>query len=314
MTASPAVPARLLEDALHSAYAAARPLSDGANAAYIPALSAVPWELFGVAVCTAQGQVLEVGDTGHVFAVESVAKVLSLALVMETLGAGALHEKVGSGATGLPFNSVLALELHGGRPLSPLVNAGAIATAGLLPGDTPEARWEALQAFNARFAGRPLPLLEDVYRSETATNSHNRGISFLLHGYGQLHGDPEAACDLYTRQCSVGVSTRNLAVIAGTLAAGGVNPVTGERVCARENVPRILAEMTMEGLYDASGDWAYHVGLPAKSGVGGGVLAVAPGVLGVAAFSPRLDARGNSVRGLHAVAGVAQRLGLNVWA
>jgi glutaminase len=255
-----------------------------------------------------------VGDTQYAFAIESISKVFSMALVMEALGAQVVHDKVGASPTGLPFNSVIAVELHGGKPLSPLVNAGAMSTVSLLPAKSAAERWATLLEGYSRFAGRPLPLIDAVYTSEAATNFHNRGIAWLLYSYGTLYSDPMEACDVYTKQCSVAITARDLATMGATLAAGGVNPITRERVVAANNVPPILAEMTMEGLYDASGDWAFNVDLPGKSGVGGGILAVAPGVLAIGAFAPPRDPVGNSVRGVLAARHIANALGLNIFA
>lgn len=310
-----AIPAaEQIEAALALAYQTALPLDSGQNASYIPSLAQVAPELFGISVTTVDGQHFEIGDSSYQFAIESISKVLSMVLVMEEQGAATLHAKVGASSTGLPFNSVLALELHEGKPMSPLVNAGAMSTISLLQASSPEERWDKLLGWTSYFAGRPLKLMEETYQSEAASNFHNRGIAWLLYSYGTLYCDPLEACDVYTRHCSLGVTANDLALMAATMANGGLRPGTQERICQREHVPQILAEMTMEGLYDASGDWAYHVGLPSKSGVGGGIMAVMPGVLGIAAFSPRLDPQGNSVRAAHAIRTVAQVLGLNVYA
>jgi len=303
-----------IQAVLAEAYAQYRDVQDGANASYIPALAQVPSALFGLAVVTTEGQIFEIGDTQYAFAIESISKVFSMALVMEELGAEALHSKVGADPTGLPFNSVIALELHHGKPLSPLVNAGAMSTVSLLPAKSADERWAKLLAGYSRFAGRSLTLIDEVYRSEAASNFHNRGIAWLLYSYGTLYSDPMEACDVYTRQCSVAITAKDLAIMGATLAAGGLNPVSKERVIAAVNTPHILAEMTMEGLYDSSGDWAFNVGLPGKSGVGGGILAVAPGVLAISAFAPPLDPVGNSVKGVLAAQHIANALGLNVYA
>ena len=306
--------AAAIQDVLNAAYASYKDVRDGANASYIPALANVPADLFGIAAVTAAGDVLEAGDAQTPFAIESISKVFTLALVMEELGADVVQEKVGAEPTGLPFNSVMAVEIHGGRPLSPLVNAGAMSTVSLLPAANSDERWAKLLDGYNRFAGHPLALIDEVYTSEAATNFHNRGIAWLLYSYGTLYSDPMEACDVYTKQCSVAVTARDLATMGATLAARGVNPISQERILSTANVPHILAEMSMEGLYEASGDWAYTVGLPAKSGVGGGILAVAPGLLSIAAFSPPLDAAGNSVRAALAIRHVANTLGLNLYA
>lgn len=304
-------------DAINAALEAGRlaglATTGGRNADYIPFLASVPPDLFGIAIVTAGGEIFKTGDADFAFPIESISKVFTLALVMEKLGARTVHEKVGADPTGLPFNSVMALELHNGKPMSPLVNAGAISTASLVPGDSADACWVAILDCQSRFAGRKIVLSDDVNRSEQTTNFHNRAIAWLLYSAGTCYSDPMRAVDVYTRQCSTLVTTTDLATMGATLAAGGVNPVSKERVIADDNTAPILAEMAMEGLYTASGDWAFTVGLPGKSGVGGGVLAVVPGELAIAAFSPPLDPAGNSVRGLAAVAAVAKSLGRNLY-
>lgn len=303
-----------LQQACDAGYTAAKATSGGSNADYIPYLASVPSDLLGVAIATTDGKVFKKGDADFCFAIESISKVFTLALVMQNIGPQAVREKIGTAPTGLPFNSVMALELHNGKPLSPLVNAGAIATASLVPGADAEACWAAILDCQSRFAGHPISLSDEVNQSEQTTNFHNRAIAWLLYSAGTCYSDPMRAVDVYTRQCSTLVSAADLAVMGATLAAQGVNPLTKEQVIDAEKIPPILAEMTMEGLYTASGDWAYTVGLPGKSGVGGGILAVVPGKLAIAAFSPPLDEAGNSVRGQTAVATVAQTLGYNLFA
>ncbi len=293
---------------------AALETTGGANASYIPYLAGVPSGLCGVCAVTPDGQLFEAGDTRHGFAIESISKVFTLALALEQSGREAVRAKIGARPTGLPFNSVIALELHGDKPLSPLVNAGAIATASFIKASGREDRWSQILGCYRAFAAAELPLSKEVNESEQATNLHNRAIVWLLASAGNCFCDPPEALDVYTRQCSVLVTCAELATMAGTLANRGVNPVSKTKVVSPGNVPPILAEMAMEGLYDTSGDWAYEVGLPGKSGVGGGVMAVAPGKLGIAAFSPPLDPFGNSVRAQKAVRTVAGALGLNLYA
>jgi glutaminase len=305
--------AETIQAAVDGAHAAGAAEIGGANASYIPYLASVPSHLFGVAVMTADGRLFKAGDADYAFAIESISKVFTLALVTELSGSEAVRKKVGASPTGLPFNSVMALELHQGKPMSPLVNAGAIATVSLVPGATADECWGKILDMQRRFAGRPIALSDEVNRSEQTTNFHNRAIAWLLYSAGTCYSDPMRAVDVYTRQCSTLVTATDLAVMGATLAAGGVNPVTKQRVVAPESIPHLLAEMAMEGLYTASGEWAYAVGLPGKSGVGGGIVAVAPGKLAIAAFSPPLDPVGNSVRGQLAVAFVAKALELNLF-
>lgn len=303
-----------ISDAMTDALRFAGTVSGGVNASYIPYLASVPSDLLGLAVVTVEGQVASMGDADYRFAIESISKVFTLCHVIDQIGADGVQQKVGADPTGLPFNSVMALELHGGKPLSPLVNAGAIATASLVEGETPDRRWSAILNTQSRFAGRPIPLSDEVNQSEQTTNFHNRAIAWLLYSAGACYSDPMEAVDIYTRQCSTLVSAVDLATMGACLANGGINPVTQERVLAEGHVQPVLAEMMMEGLYTSSGDFAYQVGLPGKSGVGGGLLAVAPGRLAVAAFSPPLDEAGNSVRGVAAVSHFARALGLSVFA
>ena len=313
--ASPALPpAAEIEAAVAAGQRAALMTSGGRNADYIPCLAAVPPDLCGLAVVTRAGEIFAAGDADHRFALESISKVPTLTLAMEDIGPGRIREKIGVSPTGLPFNSALALELNSGRPLSPLVNAGAIATVSLIAAASAEERWTRILDFQSRMAGRPIELSDTLNRSEQETNFHNRALVWLLHSAGYCYCDPLEALDVYTRQCSTMVSTIDLATMGATLANHGVSPRTGERVVTASNVPHILAEMMMEGLYTFSGDFAYGVGLPGKSGVGGGILAVAPGKLAIAAFSPPLDDAGNSVRGIVAVAEVTRRLRLNLFA
>ena len=307
------VDADTIQAAVDASYREAQAVSGGENASYIPYLASVDSDLLGVAVVTANGDVFEAGDTRVPFAIESISKVFTLALVMETIGPSALREKVGANPTGMPFNSVLALELAKGKPLSPLVNAGAIATASLVEGPDLERRWQSVLDNQSRFAGREIALSDEVNESEQQTNFHNRAIAWLLFCAGTVYSDPMEALDLYTRQCSTMITAVDLGTMGATLANRGMNPATGARVISEKNAPHILAEMTMEGLYTSSGDFAYDVGLPGKSGVGGGVLAVAPGKLAIATFSPPLDDTGNSVRGKVAVQSIAERLRLNLF-
>lgn len=305
------------DDAITAAIAAAwahnKDKMGGANADYIAALASVDPDLFGISIVTADGRTFNAGDSGVEFAIESISKVFTMALAMEEIGAKAFRAKVGTDPTGLPFNSVMALALHGDKPMSALVNAGAISSTSLVPAADAENRWRKILGVQSEFAGRPISLSEEVNASEQTTNFHNRGIAWLLYSGGFVYSDPMDACDVYTRQCSTMITTTDLAVMGATLAVGGVNPITGDRVISAGNVPHILAEMTMEGLYEASGDWAYSVGLPGKSGVGGGIVCIAPGKLAIAAFSPRLDPFGNSVRAQAAITEIAKTLRLNLY-
>jgi glutaminase len=291
-----------------------RGVREGAVADYIPVLAEVDPDLFGIAVVGVRGATVSVGDATTAFSLQSVSKPFVLALVLQSLGARRTRELLGVNATGLPFNSVMAVELNEARTMNPMVNAGAIATTSLVPGSSPEQKWSAVLDGLSRFAGRPLRLDDAVYESEAATNLRNRGIAHLLESYGRLYCDPDEATDVYTRQCALRVSAEDLAVMGATLADGGVNPVTGERVVDAEHCRRVLAVLATAGLYERSGDWLYDVGLPGKSGVSGAVVTMAPGKGGLAVFSPPLDAAGNSVRGQRVTAYLSEHLGLNLFA
>ena len=284
----------------------------GKNASYIPYLASVPSQLFGISIMFCDGTHAEVGDTDYEFAIESISKVFTLAHVLDEYSPQTLRSKIGCDPTGEPFNSVVALELHKGRPLNPFVNAGAMATVSLIKAENPQVRWEKIQATYNAFAGRELSVNEEVYKSEAASNQHNRGIAWLLQSYGHMYADPMEVCAVYTRQCSVSITCQDLVTMGVTLANGGVNPLTGKRVVEAKNVAPILSEMTLNGLYDTTGDWYYKVGLPGKSGVGGGILAVVPGVCAIAAFAPPLDVAGNSVRGQLAAEYLSRTLNLSL--
>ena len=296
------------QKAVDEAYARHRTLQEGKNADYIPALARVDPGLFGIALVTVEGRVIARGDVEVPFSIQSISKVFTLARVIQDQGDRAVLDKVGVDATGQVFNSIVAIEQNRGKEMNPFVNPGAIATTSLVAGASPEEKWAQIIGIHEAFAGRKLEVNQEVYKSESETNGRNRAIAVLLRAYGRLYDDPALATDLYTRQCSINVTARDLAVMAATLANGGRNPITRQQVVASEHVPRILAVMATAGLYDDSGIWLYNVGLPAKSGVGGGLIAVAPGRFGIAAFSPPLDAAGNSVRSQRAIGDVAAAL------
>ncbi|WP_419205278.1 glutaminase A [Photobacterium leiognathi] len=286
---------------------------DGANASYIPFLASVPSDLCGLAFVSVTGEVIKIQDVDYKYAIESISKIMTLGLALEQSGADAVHSKIGADPTGLPFNSVMALELHDDKPLTPLVNAGAMATVSLIEAEDKEQRWQKILAFQSALAAADIELSEDVNQSEQTTNAHNRAMALLLESSNRIYSDPLEACDVYTRQCSTLFNTVELATVGATFANGGKKPVSGKQLVSPENAAHILAEMMMEGLYDTSGDWAYDVGLPGKSGVGGGLLTIIPNVGALAAFSPRLDQFGNSVRGQLMIKHVAQTMGWNLF-
>ncbi|HMQ33550.1 MAG TPA: glutaminase A [Chloroflexaceae bacterium] len=306
-------PARVqaLVDEAHARFASN---DEGQLSQVYPALARVPRGLFGLCLVGADGALYSAGDVGHPFTIMSVSKPFVFALVCEALGAGAARAGLGVNSTGLPFNSVMAVELGAGGRTNPMVNPGAIATTSLAPGADDEARWRFIHQGLSRFAGRELAVNAEVFASASATNQRNQGIARLLASYGRLGCDPASAVELYTRQCSLDVTARDLAVMAATLADGGVNPVTGVRVVAPATCRHTLAVMATAGLYETSGDWLYDIGLPGKSGIGGGIVTVAPGKGGMGSFAPPLDAAGNSVKGQLAARFLSEQLGLNLFA
>ncbi|EKT65527.1 glutaminase A [Providencia burhodogranariea] len=302
-----------IQDAVDNAFQSFGQESGGENANYIPFLANIDSQLSALSVITVQGDIITAGDSQYRFAIESISKVCTLALALEDHGPDAIKEKIGASPTGLPFNSVMALELHGDKPLSPLVNAGAISTASIIKAQSIEERWQRILAMQQKLGSKDIFLSEELNQSEQTTNFHNRGIAWLLYSAGYLYCDTVEAYDVYTRQCSTLVTSVELATIGATIASGGINPITKEQVLKSNNCPRLLAEMTMEGMYDSSGEWAYTVGLPSKSGVGGGILTIIPGIMAIAAFSPPLDPIGNSVRGQKMITSVAKALGYNLY-
>lgn len=295
----------------HQRFAA---IAEGANSDVYPALAAMPRDLFGICVAGVSGNVHTVGDAEHPFAIMSVSKPFVFALVCGVLGSQEVRERLGVNATGFPFNSVVAVEFAADHRTNPMVNSGALATTSLAPGDRPEEKWRFLLEGLSRFAGRELRVNTDVYASASATNQRNRALAQLLESHGRLYADAATVTDLYTRQCSLDVTARDLAIMGATLANGGVNPVTGGRVVGPGCSKRTLAVMATAGLYETSGDWLYDTGLPGKSGIGGGIVTVAPGKGGFGAFAPPLDRAGNSVKGQRAARFLSERLGLNLFA
>src|SRR6516162_7763350 len=285
----------------------------GKNADYIPVLAQVNSNLFGIAVVSTDNQVVTADDVKTSFSIQSIAKVFSLALAMEELGADKVFEKIGSEPTGRAFNSPVAVVDMPTHTANPLVNAGAIATVSVISGTSSDEKWNKILDFYGRVAGEKLVLIDEVYKSEAATNTGNKALSYLLAKYDRIYADPFQSVDIYTKECSVGVNALQLAKMGATLANNGRNPATGEQVIKRENVPEILSAMMMAGLYDGSGGWAWHVGVPAKSGVGGGLVAVMPGKGAIAVFAPPLDEAGNSVKGQEVIQYVANRLDLNIF-
>jgi len=300
-----------VEQTLEDAHKKFKGVKEGKNADYIPALAEVPSKLFGISLVTVDGKTYDEGDVKSLFSIQSISKVFTLALVLQESGEQAVEDNIGVDATGQVFNSIVAIEQYKGSQQNPFVNPGAIATTGMVKGKTDAEKWNKILAIHSAFAGRQLEVNGPVYKSEAETNQRNQAIAALMSAYGHIADDPKMVTDVYTRQCAINVSSHDLAVMAATLANGGKNPVTGKQVIAQEHVSKVLAVMATAGLYDDSGIWLFNVGLPGKSGVGGGIIAVSPGKFGIAAFSPPLDAAGNSVKAQRAIEYVSNKLGGN---
>jgi glutaminase len=302
-----------LQAVVEMAYTKYKHLNEGANADYIPILATVPSHLFGIVIATKEGNLFTAGDIDYKFSIQSVSKPFTAALIMQQQGPKTLLSKIGVEPTGLPFNSKMALELYETRSVNPLVNAGAIAAVSLVEAESEKERWSLIKKNIEDFSGAELSLLEEVFQSEYETAWSNRGIANLLYNYGRLYSDPEEALRVYTKQCSIGVSVKDLSIMGATLANHGVNPLTGKEVLTSEHVPELLALMASAGFYDESGEWMFTAGLPAKTGVGGGIVAIVPGKFAIAAFSPRVNEAGNSIKAMRAIRFIAGELGVGLY-
>ena len=300
-----------IQAALDSAYAQFKDLKEGKNADYIPALAKVDPNIYGIAVVTTDGRVYTKGDITSEVSIQSVSKPFTMAKVIEEQGPQAIVDNMGVDATGQAFNSIVAVEQYKGAEMNAMVNPGAITATSMVSGSTRDEIWNKILSYYSDFAGRSLSVNQEVFKSEADTNQRNQAIGRLMYAYGHIKDNPDRATDIYTEQCAVSVNIKDLAIMAATLANGGKNPVTGKTVMKAEDVPELLSVMATAGLYDDSGKWFYRTGLPAKSGVGGGIIAVAPGKFGIASISPPLDAAGNSVKAQLAIEGVSKALHAN---
>lgn len=285
---------------------------DGNVASYIPELTKANPDWFGICLVTMDGVAYCVGDAEEAFTIQSISKAFVYATALADQGKDYVSRKVGVEPSGDAFNSI-SLHPQTGAPFNPMINAGAIATTSMVGGDTTDAQWQRIESALAAYMGHALRIDESVYRSESETGHRNRAIAWMLKNFGIIEGDPMASLENYFRQCSILVSCRDLAYMAATLANGGVHPLTGVRALPAEQVNRVLSVMASCGMYDYAGSWLYEVGMPAKSGVGGGIIAVLPGRFGIGVFSPRLDEKGNSVRGIEVCKHLSREFGLNVF-
>lgn len=302
-----------VQSLVNQAYDRFQSIDTGEVADYIPALAQVSRQLFGICVVGVNGEVYAAGETEYEFSIQSLSKPFIFALICQAIGEEDAREKLGVNSTGLPFNSVIAVERGSEGTSNPMVNAGAIAATSLAPGETAAEKWQFIQTGLSRFAGRTLTLNPAVYQSEAATNQHNQGLAKLLDAYDRIFFDPIEATDVYTRQCAMNVTAKDIAVMAATLANGGRNPITKAQIIDPIHCQHVLAVMVTAGLYENSGDWLYEVGLPGKSGVSGGLVTVAPGKGGLGVFAPPLDPAGNSVKGQLVARFLSEQLGLNLF-
>jgi glutaminase len=300
-----------IQKVLDEAYTKFKDLKEGKNADYIKELAKVDPNVYGIAIVTTDGQVYTKGDLSTQVSIQSISKVFTMAKVIEEQGPKAIMDKIGVDATGMRFNSIVAVEMQKGKEINPLVNPGAIASTSLVAGKDSAAKWKSILDIHSQFAGRPLSLDMPVYISEAGDNLRNQAIAHLLYAYGRMYFDPVQATDIYTKQCAIAVNAKDLAVMAATLANGGYNPITKKTVVKPETVKYVLPVMATAGLYDDAGQWLFATGVPAKSGVGGGIIAVVPGIMGIAVVSPPLSPAGNSVKAIQTIRYIIETLGLN---
>ena len=302
------------QSALDTLYLEFKDLNEGKVADYIPELAKVDPNFFGLAVVTVDGQLFTAGDCHETFTIQSVSKPFIYGMALEDYGRETVLRKVGVEPTGERFNAIIELDHRSKRPLNPMVNAGAMATSSLIKGDTPSHRFNRLLEAFAKYTGRPMNADMAVFLSERSSGHRNRAIAHLLLNFEMVEPKVEEMLDLYFQQCSLEVNAQDLACMAATLANQGVNPLTEERALSSEYIKDLLSVMLTCGLYDFAGEWAYRVGLPAKSGVGGGMIAVSPGQAGIGIFSPLLDEQGTPVRAVRVCEALSERFGLHIFA
>ena len=295
---------------LHDQY---RFLRDGKPASYIPELAKANPDDFAIVVVDAKGTVYKAGDADRLFSMQSTSKPFSYGMILEDCGRAFIHSKVGVEPTGEAFNSIVELEKHTHRPFNPMINSGAIVVSGLIQGATLEEREKNVLARFSQYLDHPLSIDNTVFESEKKTAHRNRSIAHLLRHFGVFESDIEATLDIYFKQCSIMVNTVDLAMMAATLANGGVQPRTKVQALKKEFVGDMLALMFTCGMYDSSGEWAYSVGVPAKSGVSGAIFGVVPGEYGIAVYSPPIDEKGNSLRGLRVFKDLSRELNLSIF-
>lgn len=303
-----------IKEIVQSTYEQVKNNTNGNNANYIPYLANVDKDLFGISICLLDGQQIEVGDTEFQFGIESVSKVHTAILAMRQYGADKVLQMIGADATGLPFNSIMAILLESDHPSTPLVNSGAISACSMVqPTGNSAEKWKAIVANITDLCGSAPRLIDELYKSESSTNYNNRSIAWLLKNYNRIYDDPDISLDLYTRQCSLGITTSQLAVTAATIANKGLNPLSKKQIFDADLSPKITSMISTVGFYEHTGNWIYSAGIPAKTGVGGGIMGIMPGQFGISAFAPPLDGSGNSVKAQEAIKAIMNKLNLNIF-
>lgn len=303
-----------IKDVVNKAYSQFKSHEGGKNADYIPYLANIDKDLFGISLCLLNGETIEIGNTDYSFGIESVSKVHTAILAMRQYGSAEVLDKIGADATGLPFNSIMAILLENDHPSTPLVNAGAISACSMVkPLTESDEKWKAIVSNITDLCGSAPILIDELYKSESETNYNNKAIAWLLKNYDRIYDDPDVSLDLYTRQCSLGVTAKQLSITGATIANMGINPVTKQTIFEPEIAPKVTSLISTVGFYERTGDWMFTAGIPAKSGVGGGVMGVFPGLFGVSAFAPPLDESGNSVKAQLAIKYIMNELNLNVF-
>ena len=303
-----------IKSVIEEAYNKFKSVDAGKNASYIPYLKNVDKNLFGISICLPDGTLIEKGDISYKFGIESISKVPTAILALQQFGGKEVINKIGADATGLNFGSIFAILLEKDHPSTPLVNAGAISACSLIkPIGDADGKWNEIISNINNLCGSETEVIDELYKTESDTNFNNRAIIWLLKGYNRIYDDPLMSLDLYTRQCSIGVTCSQLSILAGTIANKGENPVTGKQVFNPIISHQITSMIATVGMYEETGDWMFESGIPAKSGVGGGIIAVYPGQMGICVFSPPLNPIGNSVKGKLCIDFIAKKLGLSIY-
>ena len=303
-----------LSDIVSEAYEHCKKIKEGNNASYIPFLAKENSDLFAISLCFVDGDIVNIGDYDFIFGIESISKVATALLILKEYGCDTIQKMIGADATGLPFNSIMAILLENDHPSTPLVNAGAISAVSMVrPIGNKGQKWKSICDNINALCGSRTEFIEELYHSESLSNFKNRSIAWLLKSYNRIYDDPELSLDLYTKQCSLGVTTEQLSIFASTIANGGVNPKNGVRVFEGRLSAKITSMMASVGFYEHSGDWLFSSGLPAKTGVSGGVMGVLPGLFGISAFAPPIDKAGNSVKAQAAIKYIMEKSGFNIF-